>query len=470
MEKCWDVLIVGGGAAGLSASLFAAERGLHVLLMDHASKLGGSLWVASGQMSAAGTALQKKKGIIDSAEEHFADVMRISRGTADAALVRLAVRHAGETYDWLESVGFKSLDDHPVKGNGHEPYTNDRYYWGKGGGRDVVDVLVPKIMEKVNSGEIDLHLETEAIELIQTHNGAVTGIIAKDKNGQESEYFSKKVVLACGGYSSNAEMFFELNGFYQYTNQPYPFAKGAGLKMGVKAGGYLRGHDKVYNNFGSLFEDGSIPSSLAGRVLTYPEMRLPWEIYVNQDGNRFVKEDIESVDAREVALSKQINRRYWIIFDQKILDEAPSIILNWAKADIVRKFDENHFSFIRSDSLEGLANKAGINVDGLLKTVSGYNYGVDTKNDFFGRKHLPLRIESGPFYALRMQGAATSSTVGLAVNDSLQVINKAGNPIPNLFAAGELLGAGQTMGQAACGGMMVTPALTFGRLLGSKIL
>ncbi len=102
--------------------------------------------------------------------------------------------------------------------------------------------------------------------------------------------------------------------------------------------------------------------------------------------------------------------------------------------------------------------------------MRGYNYGVHSGNDFLGRRHLPLPIAQGPFYAIRVQGAAVSSAVGLAVNDQLQVIRPDRSAIPGLWAAGELLGASQTMGRAVCGGMMATPALTFGRLLGQKLI
>jgi fumarate reductase flavoprotein subunit len=105
----------------------------------------------------------------------------------------------------------------------------------------------------------------------------------------------------------------------------------------------------------------------------------------------------------------------------------------------------------------------------LAKAVAGYNYGVETGNDFFGRVHAPLPIGRAPFYAIRMQGSAISSAIGLAVDDQLRVIRRDGTPIRNLYAAGELLGSSQTMGKAACGGMMVTPALTFGRLLGARL-
>lgn len=93
-----------------------------MILLDHADQLGGSLLVATGQMSAAGTRLQQVRGIDDQPACHFEDVMRISRGTANPGLVRLAVDHAADTFDWLMEEGFRPLPDHPVRGYGHEPY------------------------------------------------------------------------------------------------------------------------------------------------------------------------------------------------------------------------------------------------------------------------------------------------------------------------------------------------------------
>ena len=470
MPNSWDVIVVGGGSAGLPLALFAAKRGAKVLLLDHAEQLGGSLWVASGQMSAAGTRLQQRKGIADSADEHFDDVMRISRGTADPVLVRLAVDNAAATFDWLEDVGFAALPDHPVAGNAHEAYLKDRYYWGEHGGRTVKDTLVPLIMQEVATGGITLRLQHEVTELLIDTSGTVTGVVARDAHGHSHRLRARNVALTCGGYAANAQMFEQLNGYPQYTAQPYPYARGAGITLGLSAGGYLRGQQNVYNNFGSLLNSDTFPCPLAGRVLTYPEMRQPWEIYVNTDGKRFIREDMPSVDAREMALSLQPQRRFWIVFDQHILDSAPPILLNFSREQLVQAFAEGGPAFLHADTLDALAAAAGLDAQALADTVAGYNYGVHTGSDFFGRQHLPCAIGQGPFYALRLQGSATSSAVGLAVNERLQVIRPDGTPIPNLYAAGELLGAGQTMGKAACGGMMVTPAMTFGRLLGSQLL
>jgi fumarate reductase flavoprotein subunit len=83
---------------------------------------------------------------------------------------------------------------------------------------------------------------------------------------------------------------------------------------------------------------------------------------------------------------------------------------------------------------------------------------------------MPAPIAKAPFYAIRLQGTSSTSTVGLAINDDLQVIRTDGTVVPGLYAVGELLGSGQLMGSSFCGGMMGTPALTFGRLLGQRLL
>ena len=96
-----DLLVIGAGTAGLPSVIFAAKRGASVLVIDAAPQIGGTLLLSSGQMSAAGTQLQREKGISDSPREHFDDLMRISWGTIDPVIARLAVDHAAATFDWL---------------------------------------------------------------------------------------------------------------------------------------------------------------------------------------------------------------------------------------------------------------------------------------------------------------------------------------------------------------------------------
>ncbi|MGF7149941.1 fumarate reductase flavoprotein subunit [Sphingomonas zeicaulis] len=465
----WDVIIVGGGSSGLPAAIFAAERGGRVLLIDAAAELGGTLWVATGQMSAAGTRLQQARGITDSADAHFEDVMRISRGTANPGLVRLAIDNAADTFDWLMDAGFEPLPEHPVTGFGHEPYREKRYYWGAEGGITVKNVLVPRVEALVAAGRITLKLQHEVTALRSDADARVIGVTVRDADGASHDFDGRNTVLATGGYAANAEMFERLSGYPLYNAAPYPFSQGAGLVLGEAAGGYLRGQENVFNNFGTLYNSDTFPARSLGVVETFPERREPWEIYVNANGQRFIREDIRSVDAREMALMDQPDRRYWIVFDRAILDTAPPIIVGWSREDMARAFAEDGPAFSSAPTIEALAERAGIDAAGLARAVAGFNYGVLTGNDFLGRVHAPQSIGTGPFYAIRMQGSSISSAVGLAVDDDLRVVRRDGQPIGNLYAIGELLGSGQTMGKAACGGMMVTPAMTFGRLLGQRL-
>ncbi|MEI9992534.1 MAG: FAD-dependent oxidoreductase [Rhizomicrobium sp.] len=466
----FDLIVVGAGSAGMPTALFAAERGARVLLLDHAPAIGGSLWVATGQMSAAGTRLQAERGIADSPQLHFDDVMRISRGTANPDLVRLAVTNAAQTFDWLLDQGFAPLPEHPVKGFGHEPYSVPRYYWGEKGALSIKDVLVPLVERAVAAGKITLRLEHEATGLLTSPDGAVTGVRARDRDGDEHEFSGRFVVLACGGYAANPALFEELNGYPQFNAGPYPYGRGAGLGLGQSVGGYVRGAENIFINFGTLFDTDEFPAKAIGRVEHFPERRQPWEIYVNVNGARFIREDIESVDAREMSLLQQPGYRYWIVFDQAILDRAPPIVVGWTREQMREAFARGGPAFLSAGSLDALAVCAGIGAQDLAAAVEGYNYGVRTGNDFLGRVHRPAPISTPPFYAIRMQASSISSALGLAVDAGLRVIRRDGSPVPNLYAAGELLGSSQTMGKAACGGMMVTPALTFGRLLGQHLI
>jgi fumarate reductase flavoprotein subunit len=129
----------------------------------------------------------------------------------------------------------------------------------------------------------------------------------------------------------------------------------------------------------------------------------------------------------------------------------------------------SHGWFHRADDWMALAASAGVSPAGLANSVEMYNYGKRTGNDLLGRLHKPLPLSKPSFFAIRTQATSISGAVGVNVAEGLRVLRPSGAPISNLYACGEVLGAGQTQGKAFSGGMMVTPALTFGRLLGSEL-
>lgn len=464
----YDLIVIGGGTAGMTAATFAAKRNADVLIIDAADRLGGTLWLSTGQMSAAGTKLQRAKGINDTPEAHLDDIMRISRGTADRTIAKLAVDHAAAAFDWLCDNGLAPVDGHPVKGSGHEYYNEARYYWGVDGGVSIYRVLEKVLATDIARGLVTVWQNTRAEKLIQDRSGRVTGVVARDATGKKVKAQARAVLLATGGYAANRDMFKKLNGRTQHSRMSYFASRGDGLTMATKIGAALQGHDKYLAGLGAVLVDDQSPSIALGRFNHWPEKRQPWEIYVNVKGQRWINEDNPSVDAREHALLKQPELRFWIVLDSEILKQAPVPIDGWDRARYQAAFGVEKL-FYKADTLADLARQAGIDAKGLAATVTAYNAALAGGADALGRRHMPRPIAKPPYYAIRHQGMSISSTVGLAINDSLQVLKKNKKPIPGLYAAGEVIGAGLLMGQSFCGGMLVMPAITFGKMLGERV-
>ncbi len=466
----WDVIVVGGGASGLPTAIFSARRGAKVLLLEASDTLGGSLNVAQGQLSAAGTKVQKAKGIADTPAEHLEDILRISKNTVDRDLVTLAVNNAAETFDWLMDAGFEMVDGHPVNGRAHEPYSKLRYYWGVDYGRSIVKVLKAQIAPEIARGAVTVKFHTRVKDLV-IEDGAVCGVVAHGPDGAVDTFRGQNIVLASGGYAANPQMFEALNGVPLFGALAYPYSQGDGYTLARSAGAHLRGHDKYLSNFGVVLAGNTYPAKSVGRANTYPEQRMPWEIYVNSAGVRFIAEDNPSVDAREHALLEQPGLRYWILFDDAIFRAAPPLLYDETQASIAAKFDAKQANFFRADTLAALAAQAGLPVAAVAESVAAYNDAIRAgAADPMGRTYRPAPIVTAPFYAIRQQGTSSTSTVGLGINTELKVTRPDGSPIRGLYAVGELLGSGQLMGSSFCGGMMGTPALTFGRLLGQSLL
>ena len=467
--KDWDVIIVGGGNAGMPAAIFAAERGAKVLIVEIGGALGGTLFLSGGQMSAAGTKLQKSKGIEDNPQLHYDDIMRLSKNTANPDIARLATENAAATFDWLMDKNLDVHPEHPVKGTNHDPYGVPRYAWGKEGGRSILKILNSELQPHIDSGLVTPLLLTRATELILDDSGAVLGVETSSEAGVQRHY-GKNVLLTVGGYSSNDKLFEELEGTPRACVCSYPNSQGDGIGLGMKAGGYLTGGENHLPLFGGVMASDDFPSPMIGTHRPWPPNTPPWGIYVNSDGLRFMAEDIASHDKHEVSIGEQKNERVWLIFDDEMMNNMTLFIGRWTKEDAKKAFDSEKTFFFKGNTVEELASKAKVDTKGLVGTVGKYNLGQENGKDEFGRKHMPLQLKKGPFYAIQLQGWLLTTFAGLAVNKDLQVIRNDGSGISNLYAAGELLGTGNLSGKAYCGGMLVTPALTFGRLLGQKIL
>ena len=194
------------------------------------------------------------------------------------------------------------------------------------------------------------------------------------------------------------------------------------------------------------------------------------EIYVNDAGQRFMDESNPDPDYRERAVADQPQKRFWVVFDEAALNAtAMTVVPKWTIDKIKSESKKGKCAWV-AGSVAELAAKTGLPAAALQATVAQYNLFCRTKIDAeYGRKDLTNAVESGPFYAILTYATSLISFGGLAVNAQLQVLDVRNKPIANLYAAGEILGAGATTGNAFCGGMLVTPAISFGRILGNKL-
>lgn len=463
----YDIIIVGAGAAGMPAALFASESSAKILLIEAAPEIGGTFFISSGQMSASGTRLQAEKGIEDNPDKHFADVMRINNNTANPELVRLAVDNAADTLHWLVDSGLVLEPHHPIIHPGHEPYQTARTYWAPEGGLAVLKVIRPLIEKAEAEGKITIRTSTRLKELL-TEDGAVVGVKVTNSEGAIEDITAREVILTTGGYTANPELFKDLSMGRTRYGGGYDYSRGDGFIAATAVGAAKRGDQQFLPTFAGVREP-SAPGGYAASTETYPEFRVPWEVYVDLEGRRFMREDEPSVDTRERKLLELPEMRFWAIYDTGILNGATTpFIVNATPEEAAKRFETNP-AYIKADTLEELAEKTGMNADVLKKSVEEFNdCVVNGKPDPFGREHRPLPVVEGPFYAIEHVGWSVVGFAGIAIDTEMRVLKDDGTAIPGLFAAGEVIGLGQTSGNAFCGGMSVTPAMTFGRLIGQS--
>jgi fumarate reductase flavoprotein subunit len=461
-EVHYDVVVVGAGSAGLPVAIAAADRGARVCLVEGSDEIGGTLPISRGQMSGAGTRRQAERGIEDSAQAHYDDSWRISRGTSDPDFLRLACELQGPYIDWLQDHGFEMHPDVPKVIHGHESYRTARTYWGVEDGKSILKVLQPMLDAHVAAGRIDVRLKAEADALVM--DGArVVGVVAKDGR----RFLGRSVVLTTGGYGSNPELFAELHDGAALGSGSHRTAQGAGLVMGMKAGGVIAHLDKYLPNFGGVL-DHTLPEpryrAPGGLV---PQDRQPWEVVVNRQGERFYREDSESADERALLLQRQTGSQGWVIYDDPIRREAPSIF-RYFTPEKAESFYTPEGAIVSAGSIRELAELAGVDADALERTVADYNRAVDSGEDRLGRIHMPRRIETPPFYALPIMSYAARSFAGLKTDTEFRVLNAQDKPVEGLYAVGEILGS-LLSGNAGVGGMSLTPALAFGKYVGERL-
>jgi len=482
-----DVLVVGAGNAALCAALAAREQGARVIALERApeTERGGNTAFTAGGFRVAYNNLDEllelmpdlsdeEKAGTDfgtyTEDQYFEDVGRVTEYRTDPDMVELLVRRSRATLLWMRTKGVRWV---PMYGRQAYKVDGRFKFWGGltveawGGGRGLIDAL----HQAARREGVEVRYGARAVSLIHD-DGGVHGARARI-DGKSTEITARAVVLASGGFEANAEW------RARYLGPNWDLARvrgtrfntGDGIRMALEAGAMPYGHwsgchavgwDRNAPEFGDLaVGDG------------FQKHSYPLGIMINAKGRRFVD---EGADFRNYTYAKygraileQPGQFAWQIFDKKVLH----LLRDEYRIRQVTK--------VSAESLEELVRKLDdVDSAAALAEINAYNQAVDRSVPFNpnikdGRctRGLPVPksnwanpIDEPPFMAFAVTCGITFTFGGLRITREGEVVDTESNPIPGLYAAGELVGGLFYFNYAGGSGLM--SGAVFGKLAGTS--
>lgn len=444
-DMTYDVVVVGGGFAGLSAAYQASTLGASTLLIDKMPVLGGNSQINGGvwasYTSKIADDLYVKLGLTpDTAEKHIEDTIKGGDYMGDVKLVKNFVYGSPIMLDLMLDNGLQ-VRESITRPGGHYGYRT--YTTINGIGADIVNVQ--KKMLEQTSATIMLNSKMTQIYRESTGEQRVVGIKIETQDGIKNVKAEKGVILTTGGFAGNVEMRSKhvpaLTSDIPTTN--HVGATGEGIIMAQEVGAnttqmsYIQLYPFANPNNGVLDSYAVIPFSGPSAGI----------VYVDQYGNRYVNEG-ERRDVCSRAAQNSGGFPTFSIFGQEIVEKAGFISAEQLENGI---FENRIF---KADTLEELADiinsnkyKDGtisMNRETLKSTIETHNGYVDAgKDPDFGKvidKGVMLKIEKGPYYAIPQWPSVHHTMGGLTITEKTEVQDIWGNVIPGLYAAGEITG------------------------------
>ena len=460
-ELSADVIVVGGGGAGMAAATRLAQLGKSVILVEKSGFLGGAISVSGGNQVVMGSQLQIDNGVADdSVESMVADFEANGANKNNKEILTLFAENVGATTDWLvANCGITFEEGLHQLGE----YSHNRELAYTGGGAGFAEAM----RKAVEEAGVQVLLNTKAESLI-ADNGTVTGVKAASSDADYT-LTAGDVVLATGGYGANKDMLTDEMKSALYYGPASSTGEGIQMAQAVGAQTANMEYGKRYPN-GIEVSEGMAKSTIAGNIVGWTMSA----ILVNKDGNRVVNEKASNRTILEEEL-KQEGGELYLLLDAETFEAwkaklAPAGI---SDADIEKYLEANGTTtpvFAHGETLEEAAVAAGINADNLKATVEKYNgFVAKGSDDDFGRAatYLTKAIGEGPYYIVEQKPRFATTMGGLVINTSMQVLNEAGEPISGLYAAGE--NCGQVMGDDSPSGANNAWALTSGKLAADAI-
>ncbi|MDB5549676.1 MAG: tricarballylate dehydrogenase [Tardiphaga sp.] len=483
----YDVIVVGAGNAAMCAALAAREHGVSVVVLECAphGEHGGNSTFTAGAMRVAYNSVDDLVALmpdlteseiantdfgIYSEDMFFDDMARVTQNRTDPDMVELLVRRSHATMKWMRDKGVRFA---PIYGRQAFKVDGKFKFWGGltveawGGGPGLVEALHASAKRE----GIDILFETRALSLIADDDG-VRGVRVREK-GKSRDIHGKAVILASGGFQANAEW------RTRYLGPNWDLAKvrgtrfntGAGHQMAMAIGARPTGNWSGCHAVGwdrNAPEHGDLAVGDGFQKHSYP-----FGIMVNATGQRFVD---EGADFRNYTYAKygrvilnQPGQFAWQIFDQKV-------------AHLLRdEYRIRQVTKVQADTLEELSRKLDdVDPAGFMATVTAYNAAVTTEVPFNpnvkdGRTTRGLLVpksnwantlDQPPYLAFAVTCGITFTFGGIKITPAGEVVSVDETPIPNLYAAGELVGGLFYFNYPGGTGLMA--GSVFGRLAGDS--
>lgn len=441
LKDSYDFIVIGSGAAGMTAAIQAQELGLDVVILEKLTVLGGNSNRASSGMNAVETFVQLDHGIIDSREDFYEDTLKGGHGTNDKDLLAYFAGHTEAAIDWLDKHNIKLTDITATGGmtkkRAHRPADKSA----------IGSYLVKGLQKQLIYKQIPLFDGVKALAL-EKNGDKITGLKIKNAEIGEKVIQAKAILIASGGFAQNNEMLAEyapelLN--LKTTN--HPGATGDGMKLATAVGGALV-------DMGKIQIHPTVQQDTDHVYLIGEGVRGEGAILVNQAGRRFVNE-MTTRDKVTAAINNLNENGATLILDQGIRDAFKALDFYYAVGLVTQ-----------GATLAELAQKNKLDATKLQQTITQWNeYQVVGDDPEFERKTAMERgIKQAPYYAIHIKPAIHYTMGGIKINRFTEVLTKANRPITGLYAAGEVTGG--LHGSNRIGGNSMAETVVFGRQAG----
>jgi fumarate reductase flavoprotein subunit len=444
-----DVLIIGGGMAGVTALLSATEGGARALLLERSDALGGSTVMSSGLLAFAGTEEQAAAGVSDSEDLFRRDLLETGKRRNSEELVNAYAGAQLATYQWLVDHGVEFLGVHPGSGQSvarsHPVDTT---------------AAIELLSRAARRAGAEIRFRVRAQRLL-VEDDRVVGVRA-EVDGDTVDFLAKVTILTSGGFSRNPELLTRFAPDMDHALRGGASGcMGDGLLMACKIGAALIDTPYIKGTFG-IFPWPSPHESGTGILPIYKG-----GIAVNGYGHRFINESLPYKEIGDACLAQPESIAYQI-FDTSVLEQAESTVGIY---DFRPRVEGRQVQ--QSETIDDLAEKLGLPPEELAATVEEYNRRIDSgEPDEFGRTTLsggvgtvrPLIVP--PFYGYPSTTVVLATYCGIKVDEQARVIDVYGETIPGLYAAGELTGGFHGAGYVT--GTSIGKAAVFGRVSGTN--